>query len=336
MAVESTGQSEVSGRPVSSLGELYQAFDALSIEGGWHQRSPALWEQPRKSLLPHGWKYSDVKPLLAAAGELVDQDMSDRRNVTLTNPAEGNTFPTVRTLVAAYQLIRPGEAAKAHRHTPSALRIILEGHGTYTVVEGKRVEMRPGDVLLTPSWLWHEHAHMSTLTDDCYWVDILDVPLVHLLETMFFELLHGDFQGEVEDLAEAPIVFRWEDSVARLESAEAPAHGMAEREIELGDPALRTVSLHMQQMSAGFVSATSRTTSNSVFTVLQGRGRTEADGITIDWSQGDVVAIPAWRPYRQVVSENACLVRASDEPVMAALGLLRSETLPASDASIEA
>jgi gentisate 1,2-dioxygenase len=333
MAVASTSDSEVSGRPVASLDELYQAFDDLSIEGGWHQRSPALWDQPRKSLLPHGWKYSDVKPILAAAGDLVDQDMSDRRNVTLTNPAEGNTFPTVRTLVAAYQLIRPGEAAKAHRHTPSALRIILEGHGTYTVVQGERVEMRPGDVVLTPSWLWHEHAQMSTSSGDCYWVDILDVPLVHLLETMFFERLPGDFQGEVEDLDEAPIVFRWEDSVARLEIATAPAHGMSEQEIELGAPALRTIALHMQQMSAGFVSATSRTTSNSVFTVLEGRGRTEADGTTIEWSRGDVVAIPAWRPYRHVVSENARLVRASDEPLMAALGLLRTETLQASHRS---
>jgi gentisate 1,2-dioxygenase len=333
MTLEPT--AEASGQAIASLDELYSAFDGLSIEGGWHRRSPALWEEPRRSLLPHGWKYSDVKPILAAAGDLVDHDMADRRNVTLTNPAEGNIYPTVRTLVAAYQLIRPGEAAKAHRHTPSALRIILEGHGTCTVVQGKRVEMRPGDVLLTPSWLWHEHSHMSTADEDCYWVDVLDVPLVHLLETMFFERLPGDFQGEVEVLDEAPIAFRWEDSVARLAAETTPpAHGMAEREISLGDPAMRTVALHVQQMPAGFVSARSRTTANSVFTVLQGSGRTEADGTTIAWTRGDVVAIPAWRPYLHVVSEDAYLVRASDEPLMSALGLLRTETLPASDVAI--
>ncbi|GLY70181.1 cupin domain-containing protein [Amycolatopsis taiwanensis] len=111
--------------------------------------------------------------------------MSDRRNVTLRNPAEGNVYSTVRTLVAAYQLIRPGETADAHRHSPSALRIILEGRGTSTVVNGTRLEMRPGDVLLTPSRAWHSHS--ADGPDDCYWVDILDVPLIHLLEPIFFE-----------------------------------------------------------------------------------------------------------------------------------------------------
>ncbi len=313
---------------IVSLDELYQAFDGLSIEGGWHRRSPALWQEPRKTLVPHRWRFEDVRPILAAAGDLVDHDMADRRNVTLTNPVEGNIYPTVRTLVAAYQLIRPGEAAKAHRHTPSALRIILEGHGTYTVVQGKRVEMRPGDVLLTPSWLWHSHAHLATSEEDCYWVDVLDVPLVHLLETMFFERYPGDFESDVEVLDEAPIAFRWEDSVRRLtEETGVPAHGMAEREIQLGDPAMRTVALHVQRLSAGFSTVRSRTTANSVFTVVQGSGTTYADGEEIAWTRGDVIAMPAWRPYQHVATEDAVLVRASDEPLMAAIGLLRTERL---------
>lgn len=321
---------------IVSLDELYQAFDGLSIEGGWHRRSPALWQEPRKTLVPHRWRFDDVRPILAAAGDLVDHDMADRRNVTLTNPVEGNIYPTVRTLVAAYQLIKPGEAAKAHRHTPSALRIILEGHGTYTVVQGKRVEMRPGDVLLTPSWLWHSHAHLSTSEEDCYWVDVLDVPLVHLLETMFFERYPGDFESDVEELDEAPIAFRWEDSVRRLAAeTDVPAHGMAEREIQLGDPAMRTVALHVQRLSAGFATATSRTTANSVFTVVQGSGTTYADGATIPWTRGDVIAMPAWRPYRLVASDDAVLVRASDEPLMTALGLLRTERLEGSLAGAE-
>ncbi len=313
---------------IVSLDELYQAFDGLSIEGGWHRRSPALWQEPRKTLVPHRWRFADVRPILAAAGDLVDHDMADRRNVTLTNPVEGNIYPTVRTLVAAYQLIRPGEAAKAHRHTPSALRIILEGHGTYTVVQGKRVEMRPGDVLLTPSWLWHSHAHLTTSDEDCYWVDVLDVPLVHLLETMFFERYPGDFESDVEELDEAPIAFRWEESQRRLAAeTEAPEHGMAEREIELGDPAMRTVALHVQSFSSGFATATSRTTANSVFTVVQGSGTTYADGEEFPWTRGDVLALPAWRPYRHVATDDAVLVRASDEPLMTALGLLRTERL---------
>ncbi|EIE99294.1 cupin domain-containing protein [Saccharomonospora glauca] len=310
---------------VTSLDELYALFDELSMEGGWHRRSPALWPEPRKNLLPARWSYADIKSVLDAAGRLVDHSMADRRNVTLTNPAEGNIYPTVRTLVAAYQLIRPGETADAHRHTPSALRIILEGRGTSTVVNGVRLEMRPGDVLLTPSYAWHSHSAAGP--DDCYWVDILDVPLIHLLEPMFFERHPDELESDVVDAEESPLAFRWEDSLERLAAQRtAPEHGMAEREIQLGDPALRTIALHVQQMSAGFRSATSRTTANSIFTVLRGSGETEIDGEVFSWEKGDIIAVPAWRPYRHRVSADAYLVRASDEPVMRAFDLLRTTT----------
>ena len=103
----------------------------------------------------------------------------------MRNPVEGNRYATVRTLVAAYQMIRPGEVARSHRHTPNALRLILDSHGTYTTVDGgQRVEMRPGDVLLTPNWCWHSHENVGR--EDCYWLGFLGVPTVHLLEPMFF------------------------------------------------------------------------------------------------------------------------------------------------------
>jgi gentisate 1,2-dioxygenase len=308
---------------ITSLDELYDTFDRLSVEGGWHRKREALWAEPRKNFVPYIWHYRDIKPVLDAAGPLVDHSMADRRNVTLTNPIEGNTYATVRTLVGAYQMIRPGEVAKAHRHTPAALRIILEGEGTYTVVEGKRVEMRPGDVLLTPSFLWHEHAYDGAPSADCYWVDVLDVPLVHLLEPMFFERHATGTQPDPEDLQEAPIAFRHADTMARLDAAQECAHGMAHREVELGAPAMPTVALHVQRMSAGFASATARTTANSIFTVLEGEGVTTVDGVELEWSAGDVFAVPCWRPYQHRVSADAHLVRASDEPVMRSLGLLR-------------
>jgi gentisate 1,2-dioxygenase len=317
---------------VTSLDQLYEVFEELSMEGGWHRPAgPALWPEPRKTLVPHVWHYAEIKGVLDVAGRLVDHTQADRRNVTLTNPAEGNVYPTVRTMVAAYQMIRPGESALAHHHTPAALRVILEGEGTSTVVEGDRVEMRPGDVLLTPSWTWHEHS-ASAHADDCYWVDILDVPLVHLLEPMFFEKHPDGLQASPRDVEVSPIAFRWTDSVARLAAqTEAPGHGMAEREIELtepeGGPAMPTIALHVQQSSAGFASPTVRTTANSLYVVVEGSGEAVVDGQVLTWERGDIVAVPAWRPYSFTVHEDARLVRASDEPVYRALGLLRTEKL---------
>ncbi len=312
---------------VTSLKDLYEVFDELSLEGGWHRPAgPALWPEPRKTLVPAVWHYAEVKGILDVAGRLVDHTQADRRNVTLTNPAAGNVYPTVRTMVAAYQLIRPGETALAHHHTPAALRIILDGHGTYTVVDGDRVEMRPGDVLLTPSWAWHEHAAEPD-ADDCYWVDILDVPLVHLLEPMFFEKYPDGVQADPRPVDESPIAYRWEDSRSRLAAeTSSPSDGMSEGEIELttpgGRPAMPTIGLSIQQMSAGFVSGTRRTTASSLFVVIAGSGHTVVDGEKLEWSRGDIIAVPAWRPYQHTVADDAVLVRATDEPVYASLGLL--------------
>ena len=171
--------------PEPGLDALYASFAGLNMEGGWHRRHPALWAQPLPNFRPHAWHYRDVRPILDRAGDLVDTQLAERRNLTMFNPVKGNVYSTVRTLVAAYQMVKPGELARAHRHTANALRLILEGSGTYTVVDGHQVEMRPGDVLLTPNWSWHSHENLGS--ENCYWMDFLDVPLVHLLEPMFYE-----------------------------------------------------------------------------------------------------------------------------------------------------
>jgi len=303
---------------------LYAKIYGLSMEGGWHRKAPALWPQPRANFHPKLWRYRDVKPILEQAGELVDHQMADRRNLTMTNPVEGNPYATVRTLVAAYQSIRPGEQAASHRHTPNALRIILEGRGCYTVVNGARVEMRPGDVLLTPSWAWHSHEAVGS--DDCFWVDVLDVPLVHLLEPMFFERHPQKLEEKVTDYDQAPLAFRWEDSLRQLELAAQPENAMAQREIELGNPAMQSIAIQRQLLGAGFESPVHRTTANAIFTVLEGSGRTVADDTEMQWERGDVFVIPAWRPYRHQAYKNSHLVRVSDEPVMRVFNLLRSQS----------
>lgn len=313
---------------IESLDQLYGIFDELSMEGGWHRRFPALWAEPRKNLVPYRWKYDDIQSVLDAAGRLVDHSMADRRNVTMRNPVEGNEYATVRTLVAAYQLIRPGETADCHRHTPAALRIILDGHGTSTVVNGERVEMRPGDVLLTPSTAWHSHSHESQAGgDDCYWVDILDVPLIHLLEPMFFHQHPSKLEANPVDVDSSPLAFRWEDSVARLDAAEAPHDGLASKAIELGEPAMPTISIHVMRFDAGFTSELHQTTASSIFTVVDGSGTLEIDGESITWERGDVIAVPSWRPYRFVADAASHVVRCSDEAVLKALGLLRTTGL---------
>lgn len=306
------------------LEALYASFTDLNMEGGWHRRFPALWPEPRRNFLPHVWHYAQVKPILDRAGELVDTEQAERRNLTMFNPVEGNIYSTVRTIVAAYQMIKPGETARAHRHTPNALRLILEGRGTSTVVNGKQVEMRPGDVLLTPNWAWHSHANEGP--DLCYWMDFLDVPLVHLLEPMFYEPHPAGLESDVEYLESAPIAFRWEDTLAQLDAEQARLGPDAPVKVDLGPAELETIALQMLRVPAGRASETVRTTANAIFAVVRGSGTIEIDGERLDWAFGDTIAVPAWRAHRLLASEEAVLLRVSDEPVMRKLGLLRCET----------
>lgn len=306
----------------AALTALYSDFTALHMEGGWHRRFPALWPEPRRSFLPHVWHYADVKPILDRAGELIDTHLAERRNLTMFNPVEGNIYSTVRTLVAAYQMIKPGETARAHRHTPNALRLILEGHGTSTVVDGKQVEMFPGDVLLTPNWAWHSHANDGSET--CYWMDFLDVPLVHLLEPMFYESHPDGLEQTVERLDQSSIAFRWKDTLALFEAEKARQGAGVPLTIELGPAQLDTIALHMLRIDAGLTTAPAQTTANTIFAVVRGSGVATIDDEQHSWAFGDTIAVPAWRAHSFHAQSDAVLLRISDEPVLRKLGWLRT------------
>src|SRR5258706_205003 len=76
-------------------------------------------------------------------------------------------------------------ANRAHRHSPAALRFIIEGSGAYTCVDGEKIVMSPGDMILTPSMVWHDHGNDGT--QPVMWLDGLDIPLIESLRVMFLE-----------------------------------------------------------------------------------------------------------------------------------------------------
>jgi gentisate 1,2-dioxygenase len=89
------------------------------------------------------------------------------------------------------QLLLPGEWAPSHRHTPNAVRMVVEGEGAYTTVQGVRCPMAPGDLILTPTGLWHEHGHDGD--EPVVWLDVLDLPIIHYTETSYH--INGDRQA---------------------------------------------------------------------------------------------------------------------------------------------
>jgi gentisate 1,2-dioxygenase len=310
---------------VPDLDTLYGELDARSINAGWAKPTPSLWPEPYKNFLPSMWRWEEGRAALTAAGRLVDTKFAERRNLILFNPVEGNTYATVRTLICAYQAILPGETARSHRHTPNALRFILEGEGSYTVVDGQRLEMRPNDVLLTPNWKWHGHG--SEAEGMCYWLDCLDAPLVHMLEPMFFESHPDEFEKVTSVPNESPFIFPWDKVQIALDKEKPDPEGVYGRRVQLGNPAMTTTGLYMERFEGGKPTAPFRTTANRIYACAEGRGTTIIDGEEFAWQRGDVIAAPAWRPVEHHPDTDSTLFWMTDQPLMQMLGWLRTETM---------
>jgi gentisate 1,2-dioxygenase len=121
---------------------------------------------------------------------------------------------TTDTLYAGLQLVMPNETAPAHRHTAFAMRFIIEGSGGFTAVHGKRIKMQRGDVILTPTWNWHDHGKDGS--GPMIWLDGLDLPNFTHFPVHFVEH-YSEPRYPADDLEESPIVFPWSKMQAKLD-----------------------------------------------------------------------------------------------------------------------
>ena len=165
--------------------DYLDALRALNLVPLWPSLRAVLPPgTPRPNTRPTFWSYQALRPLLMRAGELTPMAKAERRVLVLANPGHG--LENMKASAAMYlgmQLLLPGEWAPSHRHTPNAVRMIVEGEGAYTTVDGEKCAMRRGDLILTPTGLWHEHGHDGD--EPVVWLDVLDLPIVYYLETSY-------------------------------------------------------------------------------------------------------------------------------------------------------
>ncbi len=151
----------------------------------WEVMADLVTAAPTTPAVPARWRFADVRPFLARAGELITAREAERRVLVLENPALRGCSAITHTLYAGLQIILPGETAAVHRHSQAALRFVMEGDGAHTTVDGVRADMHVGDLILTPSWTWHSHGNESDRA--MVWLDGLDVPMVTALDASFSE-----------------------------------------------------------------------------------------------------------------------------------------------------
>jgi len=288
------------------------------------------------------------------AGQLISAREAERRVLVLENPGLPGASSITHSLYAGLQLILPGEIAPSHRHSQSALRFVLEGEGAYTAVDGERISMRPGDLVITPSWTFHDHGNPGD--QPVVWLDGLDIPIVAFFDTGF---------AEPHPEASQPVTRASGDSMARYGANLLPlehtpssrttpllaypyhqtretldrlrrtgpvdvCHGIKMQYVNpaSGGYPMPTIAAFMQLLPAGFLGRKYRSTDGTVHSVVEGHGRSRVGDRVFEWGPRDVFVVPSWCPVSHEAEDDAILFSFSDRPAQKALGLWRKAVEP--------
>jgi gentisate 1,2-dioxygenase len=334
------------------LEDLPQDYrDALTA-----QNLVPLWPSLRGVLPPHiptrktqvtHWPYASLRPLLLQAGELTPIEKAERRVLVLANPGHGlEKMQASAAMYLGMQLLLPGELAPAHRHTPNAVRMVVEGEGAWTLVGGQKCPMARGDLILTPTGLWHEHGHDGS--GPVIWLDVLDLPLVYYTETSYHvegpsqSALPGDAAKAYARGGVAPTTvyqrsnqrypmlrYPWADARAALLSLAQsdPAQDCVQVTYinpESGEDAENILGFYALMLRPGQTLALPARSPAQVFHPIEGSADVVVNGTTLALAEADTCAVPGYTPValkNRSTTEPAFLFMADEAPLHRKLGV---------------
>jgi gentisate 1,2-dioxygenase len=305
--------------------------------------------RPNRSARPVHWRYRDLRANLLRAGELTPIEKAERRVLVLCNPGFGlESMKATATIYVGLQLILPGETAPNHRHTPSAVRFVVEGEGGFTLVDGEKLPMGKGDLILTPPGLWHEHGHEGE--GPVIWLDALDLPLVYGIEASY--AIEGRPQavdrpagwgsarfrngGVVPyrslDAPRAPyplLRFPWRDVQRALGelatvTPKDEAVQLAYVNPETGRECLAALGFSALMLRPGEELRLPRRSASAVLHVVDGAGTVEVDDATHRFETADTLAVPTHADVRLANASGtapAYLFVVDDAPLQRKLGI---------------
>jgi gentisate 1,2-dioxygenase len=333
--------------------DYYERLKPAGLAPLWEVLADLVTPTPQTRAVPARWRFSDLRPLLMEAGELITAAEAERRVLILENPGLPGQSRITNTLYAGLQLILPGEVAPAHRHTQSALRFVLDGGGAFTALDGERVMMERYDLILTPNWLWHDHGNETDVP--MVWLDGLDIPLVQAFDASFAEKrddhgVHpttrpvGDAQqrwGRSMRPARAqrgerranPMFFyrhaEWRAVLDAMRAADAP-HPHDGYRMEFinpvdGGPMMATISAFAQLVPRGMATRPLRSSDGMVLVAVEGSGQIVIDGEARDMIEGDIVVVPSWAQRHVAAEQDLVLFGYSDKAAQESLLLWREQ-----------
>lgn len=325
--------------------ELHKKFAELGLSGYWQNRHQAERMEPKL------WRWQEILPVLMETTEVIRIGPDAfRRNVGLQTGS--------KTLAMGFQIVLPGEAAAAHRHTNTALRFVVKGGGAYTTSNGEPMVMEPGDLLIQPNWVWHDHVNNSK--EPIIWIDALDAGVVSFLDASIFreEWAEGKQQPltrnhgaarrlygparqpkvDYEGAAGVPYHYKWAEALETLkelggQGINDPYDGLY---IEYKNPidgghTFLTMTCYLQMLQPGQETRSHRHTGTAMYHTVRGRGVTivdKNDSKQLQWDQHDSFTVPSWRWHAHKnlsPTEPAILFSFTDRPLLEMTGLDREE-----------
>jgi gentisate 1,2-dioxygenase len=329
------------------------SLDRVSVAPLWTALHQLLPGERETRVVPHRWRWAELRGPLLEAARLVPMEQAERRVLVLRNPGLGGAYACTATLFAGLQIILPGEKAPSHHHTPAALRLIVEGRGAFTTVDGVRCDMEPGDLIITPPMRWHDHGHEGT--EPVIWLDGLDIPLVRAFEASWASKMRPAMTPDIatdssqDEFTAAGLVprgsrypetgypqVRWPWRAVRAALARMAEAAEAEAPVVLryvnpktGAPPLATMGCEAQWLRPGERTGAERRTASAVYHVIEGRGESRVGETVLSWEAGDCFVAPPWQwiEHRNPSGVAACLFHFNDEPAIRSLGLWQEERL---------
>ena len=311
----------------SHLSAYFHSLKDKSITPLWTAMDRMVPPYPNPKALPTLWEYSVMRPALMEAAKIVSAMEAERRVLVLVNKTMSAPY-TTDTIYGGLQIVLPGETAPAHRHRAFALRFIIEGTDGFTAVEGEKIQMHRGDVVLTPSWHWHDHGNDGS--QPIIWLDGLDLPLWQYMPINFVDQ-YSESRYPSSPSPGSALRIPWAAVEQDLDSETGPYAIYQYRSVD-GSHLSRTISAQAERVAAGHTTTVSQEVFSYIYHIYQGQGfsmiKSRGDKVArrLEWSTKDTFAVPAFSQVSHTCtleSENSYLFAINDRPMVEALTFVK-------------
>src|SRR5439155_2458536 len=136
-------------------------------------RGPLAKPEPRTGYAAGHWSWTDIRAGLMRGGELArvgppPEGLTEMRSIRGFGPPS-------KSINMNAQILMPGERTRAHRNMKNETRLVREAPtGAIFVCDGEAFPMGRGDVIISPTWTFHESYNPEGNTDPAIWIDGFD------------------------------------------------------------------------------------------------------------------------------------------------------------------